>query len=205
MFVEQLLQITIVPIKIDMETIPFRMEQKREAPTVNISRKKGGLNIETHPTQLHLDSTAMRESIGIKTWGQLAQDHGQEGLQSCRETAERYSQEGRQLLDGASSGIKPADLARKKLVKTMNYVMSLIPSKPTDISWTDGSIDMQYQPDELTFDWETNEKVHFEFVPGDVKFTVTQRPEVRVEYVGEPIYFPPSSNPNYKNELNETI
>ena len=37
-----------------------------------------------------------------------------------------------------------------------------------------------------------------EFIPGDIEFTVTQRPEVRIKYVGGPIYVPPSADPNYE-------
>ncbi len=37
----------------------------------------------------------------------------------------------------------------------------------------------------------------FEFVPASVEFTVSQRPEVRIEYIGTPIYVPPSTDPEY--------
>lgn len=37
----------------------------------------------------------------------------------------------------------------------------------------------------------------FEFVPASVEFTVSQRPEVHIEYIGTPIYVPPSTAPEY--------
>ena len=39
---------------------------------------------------------------------------------------------------------------------------------------------------------------NFEFVPGDIELSITQHPEVRIEYIGGPIYVPPSSDPNFE-------
>ena len=41
-----------------------------------------------------------------------------------------------------------------------------------------------------------------------LNFSITQQPDVKIEYVGDPIYVPPSANPNYtpavdiKDEVN---
>ena len=40
--------------------------------------------------------------------------------------------------------------------------------------------------------------LNFTFVPGDIEFTMTQRPDVIIKYVGGPLYVPPSSDPNYE-------
>ena len=58
-------------------------------------------------------------------------------------------------------------------------------------------MNIQYEMDKLNFDWRI-ENMQFNFTPGDIEFTMTQRPEVVIKYVGEPLYVPPSSNPNYE-------
>ena len=38
---------------------------------------------------------------------------------------------------------------------------------------------------------------NYEFIPGDIEMSITQQPDVLIEYVGGPIYVPPSADPNY--------
>lgn len=38
---------------------------------------------------------------------------------------------------------------------------------------------------------------NLEFVPASIEFIVDQRPEVKIEYIGKPIYVPRSADPNY--------
>ena len=52
------------------------------------------------------------------------------------------------------------------------------------------------QPVDITADM-----AGFEFVPGSIEFVVTQMPEIDIEYLGEPIYFPRSASPNYEAPL----
>mgnify|MGYP003311655983 CR=1 FL=1 len=60
-----------------------------------------------------------------------------------------------------------------------------------------GDITIDYQLDKLNFDWKTQQG-SFEFIPGDIEIMVSQRPEVRIEYIGDPLYVPPSADPNYE-------
>ena len=41
----------------------------------------------------------------------------------------------------------------------------------------------------------------FEFIPGSIEFVVSQMPDLEIEYLGDPIYFPRSADPNYKGEV----
>ena len=36
------------------------------------------------------------------------------------------------------------------------------------------------------------------YVPGELAINVEQYPKVEIEYVGEPLYVPPSANPSYE-------
>ena len=56
---------------------------------------------------------------------------------------------------------------------------------------------IRYEMDKLNFNWRMNQ-MNFTFVPGDIEFTMTQRPDVIIKYVGGPLYVPPSSDPNYE-------
>ena len=55
-----------------------------------------------------------------------------------------------------------------------------------------------YENDRSNFEIGASLKAsEFEFVPGSIEFTMTQRQEVNFEYLGKPIYVPKSADPNY--------
>lgn len=54
----------------------------------------------------------------------------------------------------------------------------------------------EYTPEEISFNWIRDERI-IECTPGRVDFYITQYPEVLIDYLGGPIYCPPSSDPNY--------
>ena len=78
-----------------------------------------------------------------------------------------------------------------------NVTIDFIPTTGPDISWDGGEMSIRYEMDKLSFDWRM-EQMSFTFVPGDIEFTMTQRPDVIVKYVGGPLYVPPSADPDYE-------
>ena len=56
---------------------------------------------------------------------------------------------------------------------------------------------IRYEMDKLNFDWRVI-RPQFEFTPGDIELSVTQKPDVIIKYMGGPLYVPPSADPNYE-------
>ena len=78
-----------------------------------------------------------------------------------------------------------------------NANIQFLPEGGADLSWEGGELSIQYEMDKLNFDWRMNQ-MQFTFVPGDIEFTMTQRPDVIIKYVGGPLYVPPSADPEYE-------
>lgn len=57
-------------------------------------------------------------------------------------------------------------------------------------------LDKQYNPGSLEFDWQVMQN-QMNFIPEKFQFEITQYPDVRVEYLGKPIYVPPSASSDY--------
>ena len=85
--------------------------------------------------------------------------------------------------------------AQAKDVKT-NVGLDFIPKEGAELSWDPGELSIRFEMDKLNFDWRMTQG-QFEFTPGDIEISVTQRPDVLITYVGGPIYVPRSSDPNY--------
>lgn len=196
-----LIQITSVPIMIEMKTTMASIQRKSQTVDLNISRSQGGgLKIESSPIKVSIDTFEARNSIAPTTKRSIEQT-AQKGINAAYEATARMAKEGQMFLNAKLSGGKGLDqvIAQNAAPKEREFTYARIPSAPPEISWSDPDISIQYDLEKLNFDWRIT-KGDFEFIPGSIEFNVTQRPEVIIEYIGGPIYVPASADPNFEAE-----
>ena len=189
-----LIEIKTIPIEIQMKVTPSRMEYARGTAQVEISRDQGGLSIRSQPIQVNIDTFESRNSVSPTT-PTLIRQQAQRGIQAAYQATAVMAQEGRMIMEAQIDQDMIPQLAKQHNIgQPTNVGIKFIPQAPPEISWDGGNISIQYEMDKLNFDWRM-EQMQVTFVPGDIEFTVTQRPDVIVTYVGEPLYVPPSSAP----------
>ncbi|MBR6695508.1 MAG: hypothetical protein IKL70_03750 [Oscillospiraceae bacterium] len=72
----------------------------------------------------------------------------------------------------------------------LNEVMQKVASvRENNMSWNNGTLNLNYSAEQLGMKFEPD-TVGFEFTPGSIDITVEQFPEVKIEYVGDPIVIP---------------
>lgn len=192
-----LIEITTIPIEIQMKVTPAHLEYSRGTAQVEIRRDKGGLSIHSQPIRVNIDTFEARSSI-VPTTAQSIQQQAQRGQQGAYEATAVMAREGRMMMEAKIDQDIIPQLARQQTMGQPTEVnVSFIPSQQPDISWTGGQMSIQYQMDKLNFDWRMKD-MSFTFVPGDIEFSMTQRPDVIIKYVGGPLYVPPSSDPDYE-------
>ena len=196
-----LIEIKTVPIEIEMKTTPAQLKYTRASAEVEISRDKGGLSIKSRPIRVKLDTFEARNSI-TPTAMRSIQQSAQRGRQAAYEATATYARNGKIFMNAKIGEEKITQLAQESQMRdyTANVNIQFLPSVGPEISWDVGEMNIRYQMDKLNFDWKLNGG-NFEFVPGDIEFSVTQMPDVIIKYVGGPIYVPPSSDPNYEPEV----
>ena len=192
---DQLLQINTIPIKIDVTVNRAKLQYSSDAPKVQVSRNKGGLKLQAQPIKINIDSQRMRDSINMKSPNKVSQDYADDGIRISYQATAKIVQDGNQLLD--AQNISPAQLAAQQNSRSIETILSFLPSDGPEISWSDGTLNVNYTADQLNFDWEANPMTGFEFIPGSIEFVIKEMPRVDIEYVGEPLYVPASANPNY--------
>ena len=196
---EQLIQITNVPIMIEMKTTMAQIQRKAQNVDLNISRSEGGgLKIKSSPIKVSIDTFEARNSIAPTTKRSIEQA-AEKGINAAYEATARMAKEGQMFLDAKLSGGKALDqiFAQSAQSPEREFIYSRIPTVPPEINWSDPDISIQYDMEKLNFDWRIS-RGDFEFVPGSIEFNITQRPEVKIEYIGSPIYVPPSADPNFE-------
>lgn len=196
---EQLLSITTTPIQIEVNISNARLDQSTELPSVEISRERGGYTMKAEPIRVNIDTFEIRQETGLKTDATITKELANEGMKIAYEGTARVVNEGNALAE-IHNNVRPSDIAKQRSMESFKVetVMDFIPKSRPDISWDGGTISLNYQTDKLNFEWDVFDKASFEFVPPSIQFTVTERPKVEIEYLGGPIYVPPSADPNYK-------
>ena len=192
-----LIEITTVPIQIEMKTTHARLEYARGTAEMEVTRDKGGLQIKSRPIRVNIDTFEARNSI-TPTLARSIEQNAQKGQQAAYTATAAFAQEGKLMMETKLGEEVITKLARDAYKDNIRDVaMDFLPSVGPEITWDVGEMNIRYEMDKLNFDWKIGGG-SFEFTPGDIEFTVTQRPEVLIKYVGGPIYVPPSADPNYE-------
>ena len=195
-----LIEITTVPIEIEMRVTDAKLEYARGTADLEISRNEGNLQIKSRPIRLNVDTFEARNSI-TPTTATAISEAAECGTQASYEATAAYARQGKLLLNakvGEELITKFAAESQMKDVKT-NVGIEFLPTVGAELNWDAGDMQIRFEMDKLNFDWRMN-KASFEFTPGDIQFSVTQQPSVQIKYVGGPLYVPPSSDPNYEGE-----
>ena len=192
-----LIEITTVPIEIQMKVTDAKLEYVRGTAQMELSRDKGGLNIKSHPIRVNIDTFEARSSV-CPTTAQSIEQSAEKGVQSAYKAPSVIAQEGRMMMEAKLDQDVIPQLAKQKSIgEARELNLEFLPSAAPELSWEGGEMSIRYEMDKLQLDWRINQS-EFTFTPGDIEFVMTQRPEIIVKYVGGPLYVPPSSDPNYE-------
>lgn len=194
----QLIEITSVPIEIEMRTSRAQLQYTRGTAELEVSRDKGGLSIKSRPIQLNVDTFEMRQSI-VPTAPRSIEQAAQKGRQTAYSATAALAQEGELYLKAKIGEDVQSQLSRTAISKEMfsQPGMTFIPSEEPEITWDPGEMNIRFEMDKLNFDWRVNQ-TKFEFIPGDIEINVKQKAEVIIKYIGGPLYVPPSADPDYE-------
>lgn len=195
-----LIEITTVPIEIEMKVTDAKLEYARGTADLEISRNNGGLHIKSRPIKLNVDTFEARNSIAPTTARAISQA-ADNGTQAAYAATAAYAQQGKLLLTAKVGEDMIAQIAAQSQAQNVqtNIGIKFLPTVGPELNWDPGDMQIRYEMDKLNFDWRLNHP-SFEFTPGDIQISVTQMPDVQIKYVGGPLYVPPSADPNYEGE-----
>ncbi len=191
---EQMLSIKHVPIKVEVKV--QRAEYKpveNNAPSVQVSAMQdGGYRVQANPVRVDLSDNRNYDAY-VPSQSQAQSDEG---------FTLTYEAIAKLVDNGGTQAVQhnPGQFAAQKSKSIESVLQSLPKGKNNAVSYSDGTLSINYQMSNQGSDIAA-EMSGFEFVPGSIEFVVTQMPELDIEYLGEPIYFPRSADPNYEPPL----
>ena len=195
-----LIEITTVPIEIEMKVTDAKLEYARGTADLEISRNDGGLQIKSRPIRLNVDTFEARNSI-VPTTARSISQAADRGTQASYEATAAYAQQGKLLLTAKVGEDMIARIAKQEQSQNIHTHVGIefLPTVGPELNWDPGDMQIRFEMDKLNFDWRMNQP-SFEFTPGDIQISVTQKPSVEIKYVGGPLYVPPSADPNYEGD-----
>lgn len=194
---EQLLQMRTTPIVLEMTVNKAKLEVSSEQPSCNMTRSKGYLQIEHAYPKLNIDTYEARSSMDLKTCARSMQDFAAQGVQAGYDATAKIAEEGNMLMDIQNKGNTIGQIAYQNMQSSLDTELAFLPSVPADISWDPQQLNMQYEMDKLSFDWRTNQQPQMQYTPASIEYHVKQYPKLEIQYIGKPLYVPPSASPDY--------
>ena len=192
------LKITTTPIKLSMTSQRARLESQIPDPEVGIIQNPGKLNMRSENIKVNIDTFEARDSRGMRSARTLMRDAAQAGKQAASDAAAVYAQTGNQMMQ-IQKGVTIPDIIKNQMLaqSKFNTELKFLPAKGPDISWEPNQLDIDYTPASVEFDPQVMPQSAV-YVPGELAINVEQYPKVEIEYVGDPLYVPPSANPSYE-------
>lgn len=198
---ESLLKITNIPIVFEMKINKARLEYKNGTADLEISRNKGQMKISSSPIRLNIDTFEARNSVSPASVSSSLQKYAESGKSAVYQAMATSMQHGKLMLKAKLGEDAIGQIIQDKTDKYFvppNIGIDFIPSTQAELNWSKPDVTIEYQMDKMNFDWRIL-KGDFEFIPGDIEFNITQYPDVMIEYIGGPIYVPPSADPESQN------
>lgn len=204
---ESLLKITSIPMQYELKIQHARLERGQSSPPViEITRQKGGLRIENQPACLNIDTYEARNSV-VPTVKTAISQSAEKGLEAAWKATSNYAREAAQMRwskPGEGAEMLHQIFMQRAQLPTGEFQLAFIPSTGASITYQSGDLQMDYQMDRLVFNLKCNNG-DTSFVPGSIEMEITQYADVKIEYMGSPVYVPPSAAERFTGESVDLI
>lgn len=194
--VKPLLEITTSPARYEYEVQRAKLQISQKVPTVDRRVKRAELNMRRQAGKLDINSIQRRSDMGMKGVVDRANYEGDLGRKAALEATGNYAELGNQIGNIAHGGNIP-DAMWSLTMKHSKGDLVLVPVSPIDMKYIPATLTTEYTAGEMHSNWNVN-RPQLEFVPGSFRLNFSQYPSINIEYLGGPLYVPPSADPNFE-------
>lgn len=159
---------------VQIETQKADLILRSEPPELDITRERGGLEIQSDPIELRLDNEDFHDSIGLKSIETLAEELVARGKRAVLSGMQRCEEEGRLFLQPNNKNVA-SQIALMRTQKSIETMLTFIPDAPK-MSWAGGTVEISYVPDKLDVDW-TVHRPEGTYIPYQVSYSTATMEE----------------------------
>lgn len=192
----QLLSIKRVPIEIEISVTKPELQRIEGAssgkkPFISVSpRNNGEVLLSAEPVQLDLSAITQRKYDSFT----ISNSSNNAAFSFSYKGFAKIDSDGELISDDVSTPVKA-----KQISRSIESILNELPKvkNSTGICFDNGKLSIDYSMEDDTVFMDLFEQ-KFEFIPGKIEFIISQMPRLEIEYLGEPLYFPRSADPNYE-------
>ena len=198
----QLLKISTTPMKYELEVESAKLEYKQDAnPSCDIEATPSQLEIHSKNAEIHIDTYEARKSLGLMNLDDTIQQYAAKGKEHISKQTQEYVQFG-EAMANIQDGTDIGDIVKQKMLEQPELYTTFLPSAPAELSFVPAKLDINYKPGDVNLDWQIKDN-SFSYKPGSVHMKIVQYADVDIQYLGGPMYVPPSSDPDYEKKTDE--
>lgn len=195
----QLLKITTTPMKYELEVEPPRLEYQQDVtPSADITTTPSELRIRSQNAQIQIDTYEARKSLGFLNLKDSAVQYAEKAREHLTNLIGQFVQTGK-ALGQIQNGTDIGDVVRQKQLEQPTLYTAALPSTGAELSCKPSELDISYQPGEVGVNWRIRD-TSFIFQPGSIQMRIIEYPDIDIEYLGKPMYVPPSASPDLKGK-----
>lgn len=195
----QLLQITTTPMKCELQVERAKLEYNQDfIPVADITATPSSIKINSKRTEVQIDTYEARRSLGIQRIGDYIAESASLGEEHINEKTREYVEIGKEM-GNIHNGTKISDIYQQKMLKQPQLYTTFLPTGGAQLSWNPAELDLSYEAGETQFDWDVRASM-LKYIPGSVHMEILEYATVNIEYLGGPMYVPPSADPQYVEE-----
>jgi hypothetical protein len=90
-----------------------------------------------------------------------------------------------------------AQMAARPIESVSQRIGNITPPQSHVINWSNGRESLSFASDNAGDYTAVPSRSEWKFVPSSVEIVINQMPTLEIEYIGSPLYFPRSADPNY--------
>lgn len=192
----QLLQIKSTPMKYELEVENAKLEYQQDGnPSARVETVPSELTMQSKNIEVRIDTYEARKSLGIIKIGDSIAQNAQKGIEHINSQTKEYVEIGK-AMGNIQDGTTIADIYRQKMFQQPELYTAFLPSGGADISWSPAQLDVKYKPGDVSLDWQIKDTA-YNYQPGSVRMKIVEYAHVDIEYLGGPMYVPPSADPDF--------
>jgi len=154
------------------EITPAQLLYKSSPAQMQVSVKRGGLQIESDPIQLELDNKQFFDSIGIKGIQTHAQEKIRAGKDAAQEMAGRYTMQKNAMM--GPDAVSISQITAQQGQTAAKTVLAFLPEAKPKVSWSGGETNIQFIKDKVEISWQPPD-LEFTYVPYSVDYRTEKR------------------------------
>nr|WP_312577359.1 DUF6470 family protein [Sedimentibacter sp.] len=195
--IKPVLEIKTIPMSMEFKINKAHYEISNENTSIEIKNGNGCIEMRMEPIKLNIDTLELNSVKSKHITKNSLEHYPLQSKKAVYEATASYGEEGSMTINIQIMNNPVSDIALQKFNSDVSFNYGLSSATESDTSWNPQDISIRYEMDKLNFDWKVN-RPQINFIPGNIEFIIKEYPKLEINYIGTPIFVPPSADPNYK-------